>query len=53
MTSDIASAISVSSVTFPLRLGSSSSASIVVTGLPPVSFVFVAIPVMPDCHGIE
>ena len=25
----------------------------VVTGLPPVSFVFVAIPVMPDCHGIE
>ena len=30
---------------------SSSSWSIVVTGLPPVSFVFVAIPVIPDCHG--
>ena len=53
MTSDIASAISLRSVTFPFRFASSSSWSIIVTGLPPVSFVFVAIPVMPDCHGIE
>ena len=51
MTSATESAISVSIVTFPFSAGSSSSWSIVITGLPPVSFVFVAIPVMPDCQG--
>ena len=51
MTTATESAISVSIVTFPFRAGSSSSASIVSTGLPPVSFVFVAIPVIPDCQG--